>query len=287
MAADSFPDATLLIVGHGSEESGGSSAPVYQQAAWLRERRLFAQVQEAFWKQEPQLVAVIERVRTPRLFIVPLLVSDGYFSRQVIPRALGLCRADGSAFAPIAESAGRRLYYCDPVGTHPGITEVVLARAAEVVRNHPFPRAPQPAEIALFVAGHGTERHDQSRRASEQQVAVIRARSLYAEVHAVFLEETPRIAECYQLARVRNLVVVPFLISEGPHAAQDIPVLLGEDRERVAERVRRGQSGWRNPTERNSRLVWYSASVGTHPSVAEIILARVREMAERSPAVGR
>ena len=37
------------------------------------------------------------------------------------------------------------------------------------------------------------------------------------------MEESPRIGDCYQMASVRNLVMVPFFISDGLHSFEDIP----------------------------------------------------------------
>ena len=47
--SDNFSDAALVLVGHGSTLNAESSAPVYQHADELRKRKIFAQVQEAFW----------------------------------------------------------------------------------------------------------------------------------------------------------------------------------------------------------------------------------------------
>jgi sirohydrochlorin cobaltochelatase len=90
------------------------------------------------------------------------------------------------------------------------MTRVILARAREVVAAYPFPRAPRAKETALFIAGHGTERNESSRRAVERQAGLIRELNLYGEVHAVFMEEPPRIGDCYALAQARHLVMVPF-----------------------------------------------------------------------------
>ena len=148
------------------------------------------------------------------------------------------------------------------------------------MKQFPFPRAPKPRDITLFIAGHGTEKNENSRRAIERQVELIRAMKIYAAVHAIFLEESPRIDECYSLAQTRNMVVVPFFISDGLHTQEDIPVLLGEAKRTVGQRLAAGQPAWRNPTEKNGRLVWYSPAVGTEPRIADVILERVREAAE-------
>ena len=68
-------------------------------------------------------------------------------------------------------------------------------------------------------------------------------------------------------------------ISDGLHTREDIPVKLGEPEKRVQQRLNNGQPTWVNPTERQGKRVWYSASIGTEPFVAEVILERVREAA--------
>ena len=129
----------------------------------------------------------------------------------------------------------------------------------------------------MFIAGHGTEKNENSRKAIERQVELLRALNLYAAVHAIFLEELPRIADCYALAQTKNLVVVPFFISDGLHTQKDIPVLLGEAKRAVEQRLAAGQPAWRNPTEKNGRRVWYSPAIGSEPHLADVILERVRE----------
>ena len=271
MANDNFTDAALVILGHGTTLNDNSAAPVFQHAAELRRRKLFAEVREAFWKQAPQIKTVLAELKTPRVFIVPLFISAGYFASEVIPRELGF--ADQSAI----RNPQSAIFYCSPVGTHDSMTGVILARAREVVEKFPFPRAPKPLDITLFVVGHGTERSAKSRESVTRQVELLRAMNIYAAVHAVFLDEDPRIPTCYELAQTRNIVVVPFFISDGLHVVEDIPVLLGEPERIVKERLAQKQPMWRNPTERNGKLVWYSPAVGTEPRLADVILERVRE----------
>ncbi len=280
---EGLSDAALLLIGHGSTASRDSAAPVYQHAAQLRQRNLFAEVREAFWKQEPGIRAVLGSLTARRVFAVPLLISEGYFSEEVIPFELGLGPSQTKPFDRVRQDATRTLVYCLPVGTHPSMASVILARAREVVENHPFPRAPQPAQTALGIAGHGTDRNENSRRAIEQQAERVRSLGIYAEVHAIFMEEEPRIGRIYELARAREVVVVPFFISDGLHARQDLPVLLGEPQPVVQQRMERGQPTWRNPTERRGKRLWFARSVGTEPHLADVVLDRVREAARCAP----
>ena len=271
-------DATLVLLGHGTTQNENSAAPVFQHAAELRRRGWFAEVREAFWKQEPQVKTVLAEIKSPRVFIVPLFISEGYFSEEIIPRDLGFILS-GDPGSRTTHHASRITHYSRAIGTHESMTDVVLARAGDVVAQFPFPRAPKPKDLTLFLAGHGTERNKKSRQSIERQVELIRAKQLYAGVHAIFMEEDPRIAECYALAQTRNLVVVPFFLSDGLHVVEDIPVLLGEPERLVKQRLTTGQLTWRNPTERNGKLVWYSPAVGTDPHIAEVVMARVREIA--------
>lgn len=277
MPPETFSDATLIVLGHGSTKNDQSSAPVYQHAKELRGRNLFAEVREAFWKQEPQIKNVLGLISTPRAFIVPLFISEGHFSSDVIPRELG--------FTPEQSTLATRqctLVYCSPVGTHDRMLSVLMTRATEVASRFPFPRAPRPGETTLFIAGHGTGQNENSRKAIERQVALVQATNEYAAVHAIFLEEEPRIEKCYEIAKTRNIIVVPFFVSDGMHTQEDIPVLLGEPKRLVEERLARGQPTWRNPTERHEKLVWYAEAVGTEPRIADVILERVREVAHSS-----
>ncbi|MDD5141426.1 MAG: CbiX/SirB N-terminal domain-containing protein [Verrucomicrobiales bacterium] len=276
MNGENFSDAALVILGHGTTLNDQSDAPVFQHAAELRRRKIFAGVREAFWKQEPQIKNVLAEIAAPRVFIVPFFISEGWFSTEIIPRELGFS-FPGSLSLVTRRSS---LFYCQPVGSHDLMTTVILARAKEVVEKFPFPRAPRPADTTLLIAGHGTERNANSRKAVERQVELIRALKIYAEAGAVFMEEAPFIKGCPALAKTKNIVVVPFFISDGLHAVEDIPVLLGEPERIVKERLAAGQPTWRNPTERDGKLIWYSPSVGTEPLLAGVILERVREAVE-------
>ena len=263
------------MLGHGTELNENSAAPVFQHAAELRRRKIFAEVREAFWKQEPQIKNVLAGTSLPRIFIAPLFVSEGWFAADKIPRELGFDFPD-SLKLKIQNS---ELFYCKPVGSHDSMTKVILSLADGVVKKFPFPRAPKNSETTLFIAGHGTEKNENSRQPVDRQVELIRAQNIYADVHAIFLEEAPRISDCYSLAQTKNMVIVPFFISDGLHTREDIPVLLGEPKRTVEQRLAANQPVWRNPTEKNGKLVWYSSAVGAAPEMAEVILERVREAA--------
>ncbi|MCX6882130.1 MAG: cobalamin biosynthesis protein CbiX [Verrucomicrobia bacterium] len=273
-----FTKDTLVLVAHGSGVNAGSSAAVRLQADALRRRGGFLQVLTGFKMEEPRLGEVLSLALGVRIFIVPFFVSEGFFTEEVVPQEMGLI--ENGVICRRQVRGGQTVYFSNPVGIHPQMTEVLLARAAGVVARNPFPRAPKPSEMALFMAGHGTRSNQNSRQSIDRQRDLIRARGIYREVHSIFMEEDPTIASCYDLSEARNFVVVPFFMSDGLHVVEDIPVMLGEAERVVQSRLKAGQPTWRNPTEKKGRLVWYADSVGREPILADIILEAVRDVSK-------
>mgnify|MGYP001185427804 FL=1 len=277
MTDKNFKDAVLVLIGHGSTVNQQSSRSVRRLAEELAARDLFAQVSIAFDLEEPRIVDV-SHINASRIFVVPITISEGRFTEEIIPQRLGLTVSGQSDYDRVQEINGRQMTYCHPIGTHPGMTQVLMECASNVVVQHPFPYVPKPVETALFIAGHGTKKNKNSRKSIEAQVNIIRTRSEYAEVWPVFMEEIPFIADCYTITEARHMVVVPFFVSDGQHTLEDIPALLGEPVAIVKARLAAGQPTWSNPTERNGKLIWYASAVGSEASLQEVVLERVREM---------
>lgn len=269
-----YPNTALVVLGHGTELNPDSATSVFQHTEAIRHRGLLDTVCGAFWKQEPHLLRTLEQIHQDQVVIVPFFLSDGYFSDVVIPRQLGLPAETPRDGIRKKNEGSRTIYYTGTIGADPRIASYVRARAREVTEKFPFPRAPRPSEVTLFLAGHGTPRNANSRKTAEQHAAAIRDQGDYAAVHTVFLEEAPGIPEVYSMAKSRHVVVVPFFTSDGLHAREDVPTLLGEPERLVRERASAGKRTWRNPTERNGKLVWCSEAVGTAPGIADLILEK-------------
>jgi sirohydrochlorin cobaltochelatase len=277
MTTADFSDATLILAGHGSTVNSDSAAPTFQHAETIRSKNIFRMVIESFWKQEPYIWSVLRQTFTPRVFVVPLFISEGYFTEEVLPREFGFSKPDGS-FSRLKTIGAQTFYYCKPVGTHPLMTGALLSRATAILTQFPLSPAPVgPGECSLFIAGHGTGNNENSRTIIEQQVRLIRDRNVFRDVHSLYMEEEPRIEKAYELAATSNLVIVPFFISDGLHSFEDIPVMLGESVEVVQKRLHAGVPTWQNPTQIRGKNVWYTSSIGNEPFIPEIILERVQE----------
>jgi sirohydrochlorin cobaltochelatase len=250
----------LVIVGHGSHLNEDSSLPVHEHAARIRERfgDEYDEVVECFWKEEPAMRHVFDTVEAEEVSVVPAFISEGYFTQQVIPRELGL---DG----PLTHKGGKVIRYAGPLGTFEGMADVILERADDLLRD----KEVAPGRRALVLLGHGTDLNKSSGGVIYLNAGRIRERGLYDLVEVGFLDQDPQIDEVVENVEVENVVLIPVFIAEGWHTRETIPEDLGLTGE---------------VTRRREKTIFYGAPVGTHPSMAPLIVARARE-AERETAV--
>ncbi|MBV8970411.1 MAG: cobalamin biosynthesis protein CbiX [Verrucomicrobia bacterium] len=264
------PDSALVIVGHGSTINPDSSAPTQAHADRIRNQGIFREVLCAFWKEEPSLREILRMVESPTIYIVPNFISEGYFTEKVIPRELELT-------GRVTSRGQQTIYYCDPVGNDPRMTDLLVRKAAEVAP------AVDPAQASLLIVGHGTGLNENSAVAAKRQVARIRERDVYREVLAAYMEEEPLVSNWQKLASQPRVIVVPFFISDGLHSYEDIPVLLG-----IASASTGGagqeQIFRQDPYRIADRELYYASAIGTDPMFADVILATVSRFdSARSP----
>jgi len=160
MTTREFQKAALVIAGHGSTRSPDSCLPTLAHAETIRHRGIFAEVATCFWKQEPSFREALQMVKSREIYVVPNFISEGYFTRTVIPREMGLA-------GRVTVRDGRTINYCDPAGKHPRMTELLLGEARSV--------APDvlPEETSLLIVGHGTGLDPNSAEAARLQAALI------------------------------------------------------------------------------------------------------------------
>jgi sirohydrochlorin cobaltochelatase len=268
----SKPDSALVIVGHGSTVNPDSSGPTFDHAEEIARRGVFGEVHCAFWKEEPSLRQVWYMIERDDVYVVPNFISEGYFTRTVIPRELELT-------GPITRRGGRTIKYCEPVGNHARMTELLLRRAAEIAPDV------SAMETALFIVGHGTDLNENSAAAAKREVDAISAQHRYAEVHNAYMEEAPLIADWDKITGQPNVIVVPFFISDGLHSYEDIPVLLGIATESLgAISVNAQEVFQRNPYNLRGRRLYYASAIGTEPLFADVILEQAAAFDARQAA---
>ena len=238
----------LILLGHGSHLNGNSSAPVFALARQLRDAAAFEEVRTGFWKEEPSFARVLDGCEAREVVVVPVFISNGYFTNTVIPREM---RLDG----PVTMRDGQRIICTAPIGADASLAGVIVERALE---------AGATEADGIAVLGHGTRRDSESEKNVYAMTERVRATNRFAQVEAVFLDQEPGMLGMLDILSTPTVVVVPFFIADGWHVGQTIPSDLALD----------GVE-----TRRDGRVVRYAAPVGTHPSVGTVVRKLAAEAA--------
>jgi uroporphyrin-III C-methyltransferase len=141
----------LVVVGHGTRRHPDSRTATEQLAETLRRRRVAGHIVAAFIDDDPPVDAVISSLGLPNVLVVPFLIGGGAHTFEDIPRLVGL--APGAA--PRDGWAGGRRFLIDtPVGSYPGLEEIVV----DLARRHSPPPAPRfrPRMVAPIRKEPGT-----------------------------------------------------------------------------------------------------------------------------------
>ncbi|QLD88131.1 hypothetical protein HWV07_03400 [Natronomonas salina] len=264
----------LVIVAHGSHLNPDASTPTYEHADTIREAGVFDEVETAFWKEEPHFREVLRTLESDEVYVVPLFISEGYFTEEVIPRELRLegweadtWESDGTSATHATLEAGdvaKTVHYCGPVGTHDAMTDVVVRRAETITGD------PDVGEgFGLAVVGHGTERNENSAKAIEYHADRVAERDRFDEVKALFMDEEPEIDDVTDHFGSDDIVVVPLFVADGYHTQEDIPEDMG-----LTDDYR---TGWETPAGVDGHDVWYAGAVGTEALMAEVVLERAAD----------
>jgi sirohydrochlorin cobaltochelatase len=264
----------LVLVAHGSHLNPDSSTPTYQHADTVRETGVFDEIVTGFWKEEPSFREVLRTVEAEEVYVVPLFVSEGYFTEQVIPRELRLdewdvddwesdgISADVATYT--AEDTGQTVHYCGPVGTHHSMTDVIIRRA-ETVTGDPD----VGADFAVAVVGHGTNRNENSAKAIEYHADRVRETGRFDEVQPLYMDEDPEVDDVTDFFETEDIVVVPLFIADGFHTQEDIPEDMG-----LTDDYR---TGYDVPETVEGHEIWYAGAVGTEPLLADVALERAAD----------
>ncbi len=264
----------LVIAAHGSHLNAESSTPTFDHADTIRATGAFDEVREAFWKEEPHFREALRVVDADEVYLVPLFISEGYFTEQVIPREFRLEEWDPELWDSDGTSAthatltaadtGQTVHYCGPVGTHDSMSDVIVRRAESVTGDDDVGDG-----FGLAVVGHGTERNENSAKAIEYHADRIREMDRFDEVEALFMDEDPEVDDVTDFFESDDVVVVPLFVADGYHTQEDIPEDMG-----LTDDYR---TGWDTPAEVDGHRIWYSGAVGTEPLMADVVLERAAD----------
>lgn len=254
---DGWADAALLLVGHGSSRIPASRTTTERLAREVAAQGRFAEVRACFWKEDPMVA--LDLVAARRVFVVPNFAGDGIFTRELIPKRLGL-----SGLRTCLD--GREVIYTAPVGCHPGIAGLLKRRALVHCRSHGI----APAKTAILVIGHGSRRPGMVSTTPAEVAARLAADAVFAEVRVAYIEQDPAVGDWPALVSAPVVLAQPLLVSEGMHASEDLPPVFG---------LTTPTGG---PVQVAGRTVWLMDGIGRDRQVVAMILDQVRDAERRA-----
>jgi sirohydrochlorin ferrochelatase len=209
---DDASRVALLIAAHGERRPGADNEGVCRTAREVAARNLVSEVGVGFINGAPTIREAFAALTAPRVIVYPMFASSGYFTRDRLVQLLDE-----------ANSEGRNVDVLPPLGLDPGLSDLVLARAAEVARNRGF----APEASAIILLAHGSRRNSASREATEQVAREIENRDVFRKVRIALLEERPFLGDA--AAAIQGPAIVVGLFSgQGMHGARDAPKLIAE-----------------------------------------------------------
>ena len=201
----------IVLAAHGSRSDPSVQERYESLAARLQARGVAEAVVVAYHAVTPGLGTALDRVSAARIAVVPMLTSDGYFNREVMPAAL---RLSARAARP-----GWRI--AAPVGTHAGWVAVFAGQVQRTMAQY----ALDASRVELVVVGHGTTRASSSQTSTAALAAGL-STSLGVPAQAFYLDAAPLLEIVWENTSREHLIVVPFLFGGG-HLNDDIPERIG------------------------------------------------------------
>lgn len=254
----------LILAAHGSGAEPVVNERIREIAAALSRTEPVAEVTVAFHQGEPRFAEVLDQIEATDVTVVPIMASSGYYTNTVLPVELSKNRR----YAKLI------LRQTEPVGCHPGVAELVTRRVRALLETFHIP----VDATSLALIGHGSPRHAQSRDSTVALQNSIRAQGIFCEIICGFLDDEPPVESVLSRCSMPNVLVIPFLIGQGPHTVADIPRRLG---------LRPALEMSMPLTERVAdRAVVCDTAVGTDPGLIDLIrdLARTARTATAETA---
>ena len=203
---------SLVLAAHGSLAAENSNQPLFDLAASIARFEKFAVVTPAFLNGQPEMTNVLSLLPPGDVVIVPVMTSEGYYLNKLPGK--------------FAENESTDQYRCvmsRVVGVHESIPNRISDRISDAFADYEL----DPSETTVVVIGHGTRRNKTSGRSTIELTAQLQERHPALRLETGFLDQDPTAAKVAEEIDTNNTLIVPFLISRGPHSTDDIPDAFG------------------------------------------------------------
>lgn len=231
----------LLLVGHGVRGPCAPAAisPHKDLIYRLRETGQFDEIRWGYLTCAPYVEDVIASFDTETVYILPMLMCDGYFSRNSIPERLAL------AGIVSQRDNGQKIVQCLPVGLSKMMSDIMVSHMLNYCEENKL----KPSDASVVIIGHGSSKDDASRMAVSMQAEHINHLNKFKEIHPAYLEEAPNLPTVLKDMK-GPVLVMGYFANCGTHSTNDVTLLM---RESDADAV-------------------YLGPVGTLPDVMDVVI---------------
>jgi len=205
-------------------------------------------------------------IESNAVYVVPCFASPGSLTKSIIPEKLGLTGL-------ITRRGDQTVYLTEPVGNHPKITNRLKELVQNTLQNSKF----QAKDTTLIVIGHGSTLNPQSEIDTQNVADQLKSLNCAAKVIALFLDQSPNLADWLENCDTDNVIVASHLFSGGGHESQDVPERLGIDPKLTKERLTNNAPI--GPIEAGGKQLWLCPPIGADDIVQDVIIERVIERA--------
>ncbi len=204
---------SVILAAHGSMAHESSNQPLFDLASKVEEAGLFSLVTPAFLNGQPQVTTVLDGLPDGDVIVIPVMTSEGYYSQTVFPREL----AENSNLERF------RIFMTPSLGVHTDIAQMVCGRLDIIM-----PLCHLPVEdTTIALIGHGTRQNPNSGTSTYALAEKMLERSPDLKIKVAFLDQDPEIGGLAKSIDTKHTLIIPFLISRGPHSTVDVPEAFG------------------------------------------------------------
>lgn len=208
---------SLVLAAHGSLAAHNSNQPLHDLAEAVANSPQFKSgnfqvVTPAFLNGQPELTSVLESLAAGDVVVVPVMTSEGYYLQKLPGKFRQNCNADEF-----------RMFMTQVLGTHHSIPGRIGSRIFRLMDEYEL----AVSETTIVVIGHGTRRNKTSGQSTIELTETLAANFPGLKFETAFLDQDPTAIGVAKNIETRNILVVPFLISRGPHSTEDVPRAFG------------------------------------------------------------
>ncbi|KZL17416.1 CbiX/SirB N-terminal domain-containing protein [Pseudovibrio sp. WM33] len=224
-------DLALVLAAHG--DLGGKGADNTPGHARLKNALApllpELDVVSGVMKGTPPLQEVVESLPHERVLVLPLLLSNGYFCKTVLPRRLGL----DSNLQQQKEGAwqslnrdGQYIKLLPPLGVLPFLHDMVSQSIQSTLAPNSKSTLLKPElDREVLIVAHGSTVGPESRLCALQLKERLESRYGYKQLRVAFLSEEPFVEKAV-LTLSEDAIVVPLFASGGLHGQDDISKIM-------------------------------------------------------------